>query len=41
MDYNVNVKAKEISDRWECRPENIIEMMHDIQNEFQKELMCL
>ena len=27
-------KAKQIAKKWEKKPENIIEMMHDIQNEF-------
>jgi len=34
MEYNVKTKSEEIVNRWESRPENIIEMMHDIQNEF-------
>ena len=27
-------KAKQIAAKWEKKPENIIEMMHDVQNEF-------
>ncbi len=34
MEYNVEQKSSEIVDRWGRKPENIIEMMHDIQNEF-------
>ena len=34
MEYNVSTKAQEIAERWGYKPENIIEMMHDIQNEF-------
>ncbi|MGA2667875.1 MAG: NAD(P)H-dependent oxidoreductase subunit E [Ignavibacteria bacterium] len=34
MENNVIVKAKEIAGRWDFKPQNIIEMMHDIQNEF-------
>jgi NADH:ubiquinone oxidoreductase subunit E len=34
MENNVNLKAQEIVERWEYKPENVIEMMHDIQNEF-------
>lgn len=34
MEYETKTKANEIADRWEHKPENIIEMMHDIQNEF-------
>jgi NADH:ubiquinone oxidoreductase subunit E len=34
MEYNASTKALEISERWKNNPENIIEMMHDIQNEF-------
>ncbi|MEK6755555.1 MAG: NAD(P)H-dependent oxidoreductase subunit E [Bacteroidota bacterium] len=33
MEYDVHTKAEEIINRWERKPENIIEMMHDIQNE--------
>lgn len=33
MEYNAEVVAREISNRWGNRPENIIEMMHDLQNE--------
>lgn len=33
MEYNAAVVAREISQRWGNRPENIIEMMHDIQTE--------
>jgi NADH:ubiquinone oxidoreductase subunit E len=33
MEYNVQQKSDEIVNRWGARPENIIEMMHDIQNE--------
>ena len=34
MEYDVAVKSDEIINRWDARPENIIEMMHDVQNEF-------
>jgi len=34
MEYDVHTKTEEIVVRWERKPENIIEMMHDIQNEF-------
>jgi NADH:ubiquinone oxidoreductase subunit E len=34
MELDVNQKSLEILDRWGRKPENIIEMMHDIQNEF-------
>jgi NADH:ubiquinone oxidoreductase subunit E len=34
MEYDVITKADEIAGKWNHRPENIIEMMHDIQNEF-------
>lgn len=34
MEYNVQEKSDEVVNRWNSRPENIIEMMHDIQNEF-------
>jgi len=34
MEYDAKIKAEEIVARWSNRPENIIEMMHDIQNEF-------
>lgn len=34
MEYDANVKAQEVVTRWGTKPENIIEMMHDIQNEF-------
>ena len=34
MENNVIIKAKEIAGRWGYKPENVIEMMHDIQNEF-------
>jgi NADH:ubiquinone oxidoreductase subunit E len=34
MEYNVQEKSAEIVNRWGAHPENIIEMMHDIQNEF-------
>ena len=30
----ISAKAQEITGRWENKPENIIEMMHDVQNEF-------
>ena len=33
MEYDVQQKSNEILERWENRPDNIIEMMHDIQNE--------
>ena len=33
MEYDVSQKSTEIVDRWGRKPENIIEMMHDIQNE--------
>lgn len=33
MEYNAIEVAKKISNRWGNRPENIIEMMHDIQTE--------
>lgn len=42
MEANTSERAKEIVNRWGTRPENIIEMMHDIQNEFNylpKELL--
>jgi NADH-quinone oxidoreductase subunit E len=32
MEINVQAITKEILDRWGSKPENIIEMMHDIQN---------
>jgi NADH:ubiquinone oxidoreductase subunit E len=32
--YDVKQKSDEIASRWKYKPENIIEMMHDIQNEF-------
>jgi NADH:ubiquinone oxidoreductase subunit E len=34
MEVNTIDKAREIVYRWGKKPENIIEMMHDIQNEF-------
>ena len=34
MQYEPTTKAIEIAGRWEYKPENIIEMMHDVQNEF-------
>ncbi len=34
MEYVAAEKAQEIIERWKAKPENIIEMMHDIQNEF-------
>jgi NADH-quinone oxidoreductase subunit E len=34
MEYNLQLKSDEIVQRWGARPENIIEMMHDVQNEF-------
>ncbi|MBM4176985.1 MAG: NAD(P)H-dependent oxidoreductase subunit E [Ignavibacteria bacterium] len=34
MEYVAAEKAQQIIDRWDRKPENIIEMMHDIQNEF-------
>jgi NADH:ubiquinone oxidoreductase subunit E len=34
MEYNLETKSDEIVNRWHSRPDNIIEMMHDIQNEF-------
>jgi NADH:ubiquinone oxidoreductase subunit E len=34
MEVNTIEKAREIVYRWGKKPENIIEMMHDIQNEF-------
>jgi len=33
MEYDTQQKSREILDRWESKPENIIEMMHDVQNE--------
>ena len=33
MDIDTQAKAEEILTRWNGKPENIIEMMHDIQNE--------
>ncbi|MBA4312267.1 MAG: NAD(P)H-dependent oxidoreductase subunit E [Chlorobiaceae bacterium] len=42
MELNVQQKAEEIVNRWNCAPSNVIEMMHDIQNEFNylpKELL--
>jgi len=42
MEYNVIQKAREIAKQWDFKPENIIEMMHEIQNEFNylpKDLM--
>ena len=33
MEYNVQQKSDEIVNRWGGKPENIIEMMHDIQND--------
>jgi len=34
MEYDVQIKSAEVVNRWEGKPDNIIEMMHDIQNEF-------
>lgn len=34
MSSETKVKAKEIADKWENNSDNIIEMMHEIQNEF-------
>ena len=34
MDNDVTTKANEIAERWAFKPENVIEMMHDVQNEF-------
>lgn len=34
MTTEVISKTKEIVSRWENKPENVIEMMHDVQNEF-------
>jgi len=34
MEYNADQKSTEIVNRWGSKPENVIEMMHDIQNEF-------
>ncbi|MBM4157986.1 MAG: NAD(P)H-dependent oxidoreductase subunit E [Ignavibacteria bacterium] len=34
MSAEILTKAKEIAKRWKNKPENIIEMMHDVQNEF-------
>jgi NADH:ubiquinone oxidoreductase subunit E len=34
MEYEVKPKAEEIAGHWNFKPENIIEMMHDVQNEF-------
>jgi NADH:ubiquinone oxidoreductase subunit E len=34
MEYEATTKAREIAERWDFKPDNIIEMMHDIQNEF-------
>jgi NADH:ubiquinone oxidoreductase subunit E len=33
MEIDVQTKANEVLARWQGKPENIIEMMHDIQNE--------
>jgi NADH:ubiquinone oxidoreductase subunit E len=33
MEYNVQQKSDEIVNRWGRKPENIIEMMHDLQND--------
>lgn len=33
MDIDVQEKATQVLGRWGSKPENIIEMMHDIQNE--------
>lgn len=33
MEYNATEVAKKIASRWGNKPENIIEMMHDIQTE--------
>jgi NADH:ubiquinone oxidoreductase subunit E len=33
MDIDVQAKATEVLDRWGAKTENIIEMMHDIQND--------
>lgn len=35
MSSETQKKAKEISEKWDNNPENIIEMMHDIQDEFK------
>lgn len=34
MEQDSTLKAQEVVHRWGAKPENIIEMMHDIQNEF-------
>lgn len=34
MEQDSTLKAQEVVHRWGTKPENIIEMMHDIQNEF-------
>lgn len=34
MEYTYSEKVHEIASGWQFKPENIIEMMHDIQNEF-------
>ena len=34
MSQEITEKVKEIASKWEHRPDNIIEMMHDIQDEF-------
>jgi NADH:ubiquinone oxidoreductase subunit E len=34
MEYDALTKANEIAGRWNYKPENIIEIMHDVQNEF-------
>jgi NADH:ubiquinone oxidoreductase subunit E len=33
VEIDVKAKAEEVLDRWGSKPENIIEMMHDIQND--------
>ncbi len=35
MSSETQKKAKEISEKWDYNPENIIEMMHDIQDEYK------
>jgi NADH:ubiquinone oxidoreductase subunit E len=34
MEQDSTLKAQEVVHRWGAKPENIIEMMHDVQNEY-------
>ena len=34
MESEISLKSKAIAEKWDNRPENIIEMMHEVQNEF-------